>query len=582
MWGGTAAVTDNAAGCARRLARKLAAGVALAIAAWAPAAASAATPVAYEFDPLPIADAEPSDITTGPDGNLWYLKVDDAAFPDPTKDLVGRITPAGVVTQSELGVDRYPLGITAGPDGNVWFTQEDPPLVTSVTPTTPLVVTDFITLPGLAAPIGITAGPDGHLWYADARAGDDFVSRFTMPPPPGPPAGEVLEYSIGADSNPSDITVGPDGNLWFTEPTTNSIGRITVGGNVLTDVPVPTANAQPTRITTGPDGNLWFTEQVGNKIGRINPNTLAVTEFPLSADPAPRTPFGIAAGPDGNLWFTEVTGPNQGAIGRIDPTTGDVTEFTAGISPFASLRGVTAGPDGNLWFTEKSGNRIGRINTALDPAAHRNPSPIAIPAIGSATPYPSEITVSGLQGTITGLRVELTGIGHAHPDDIDALLVGPQGQKALLVADVGGTSVAAGATLNVLDSAPYTLLAGGPLVSGMFRPTNGPGADVFPGPAPAGPYADSLASFNGSDPNGTWQLFVADDTAASNGAMHGGWGLKSPPPRPVEEAAMAMAEAEAATEAAEAAMAEAEAEPTPPIPTRQSTGRRRRRARRGR
>ena len=90
----------------------------------------------------------PSDVTTGPDGNLWYLKVDDAPFPDPTKDLVGRITPAGVVTQSSLGPDRDPLGITAGPDGNVWFTEEVPPFVTRVTPTTPLVVTDFITLTG--------------------------------------------------------------------------------------------------------------------------------------------------------------------------------------------------------------------------------------------------------------------------------------------------------------------------------------------------------------------------------------------------------------------------------------------------
>ena len=297
----------------------------------------------------------------------------------------------------------------------------------------------------------------------------------------------------------------------------------------------------------------------------------------MSAYPAPRSPFGIAAGPDGNLWFTEVTGPNQGAIGRIDPTTGDVTEFTAGISPFASLSGVTAGPDGNLWFTEKNGNRIGRINTALDPAAHRNPSPIAIPAIGAATPYPSEITVSGLQGTITGLRVELTGIGHAHPDDIEALLVGPQGQ-ALLVADVAGNaSPWAGRST---CAPPPTRCSRRPARLGRFRPTNGPGDDVFPGPAPAGPYAESLAAFNGSDPNGTWQLFVADDTAANNGAMHGGWGIDITTTATGGGGGLRWRWRR--RQAAEAAMAEAEAEPTPPIPTRQSTGRRRRRARRGR
>ena len=519
-----------------RLIGSLAAAVALAIAAWAPTAAWAATPTVTEFGGL-AADHEPFDITAGPDGNLWFLEVDPRPFPVNTSDLVGRITPAGAVTHSpDLATNNSnPLGIAAGPDGNVWFTEEVGQFISRLTPTTPPALTTF-NPPGMtvsAAPIGIVAGPDGNLWYTDARAGADVIGRFTMPPPPGPPAGQVTEFSVGGDSNPDAITVGPDGNLWFTELSTNSIGRIQVDGTVLADVPVPTPAAGLAGITVGPDGNVWFTELDANKIGRITPTTPpVVTEFPLSADPAPRSPHGIAAGPDGNLWFTERTGVGPGALARIDPATGLVTEYpsggpdaTPGLTPFAEPFGIAAGPDGNMWFTERNANTVGRINTPLDRPAHRNTAPIAIPAVGAAAPYPSEIAVAGLQGTITGVRVELTGISHAKPGEIEALLVGPQGQKALLVADVGGTSTATGGTLNLQDSGPYSMTDGGPLVSGVFKPTNGPGADSFPGPAPGGPYAENLATFNGSDPNGAWKLFVADDVALNSGTMHGGWGI---------------------------------------------------------
>src|SRR5438093_653114 len=42
----------------------------------------------------------------------------------------------------------------------------------------------------------------------------------------------------------------------------------------------------------------------------------------------------------------------------------------------------------------------------------------------------------------------------------------------------------------------------------------------MPGPAPLGTYATSLSAFNGSDPNGTWLLYVVDA-----GSITGGWSL---------------------------------------------------------
>jgi hypothetical protein len=134
--------------------------------------------------------------------------------------------------------------------------------------------------------------------------------------------------------------------------------------------------------------------------------------------------------------------------------------------------------------------------------------------------------VAGLQGTVTDVTVRLTGISHSFPDDIDALLVGPQGQEALLVSDAGGSDPPAhGVTLNLRDSGPFALPNAGPLLSGVFRPTDFAPLDSFAVPAPGGPYPKTLSVFHGTNPNGTWQLFLSDDAGGDVGTLHGGWGL---------------------------------------------------------
>ena len=55
----------------------------------------------------------------------------------------------------------------------------------------------------------------------------------------------------------------------------------------------------PYWITLGPDGNMWFTNPTGDTIGRITPKGV-VTEFQLAKGTHPQT---ITAAADGNLWF---------------------------------------------------------------------------------------------------------------------------------------------------------------------------------------------------------------------------------------------------------------------------------------
>src|SRR5689334_21399100 len=64
-----------------------------------------------EFSTGISAEAEPAEITNGPDGNLWFTEL---AAGQP----VGRITPTGEVTDFSTGITpgSFPDAITAGPD----------------------------------------------------------------------------------------------------------------------------------------------------------------------------------------------------------------------------------------------------------------------------------------------------------------------------------------------------------------------------------------------------------------------------------------------------------------------------------
>jgi sugar lactone lactonase YvrE len=72
--------------------------------------------------PIPITSSSPgsnpSGITAGPDGNLW--------FTESAVNKIGRISPRGTITEFPVPTTGSgPDGITAGPNGNLWFTEYD-------------------------------------------------------------------------------------------------------------------------------------------------------------------------------------------------------------------------------------------------------------------------------------------------------------------------------------------------------------------------------------------------------------------------------------------------------------------------
>ncbi|HEX5734650.1 MAG TPA: HYR domain-containing protein [Blastocatellia bacterium] len=198
---------------------------------------------------------------------------------------------------------------------------------------------------------------------------------------------------------------------------------------------------------------------------------------------------------------------------KVHAQFGDQASHSLATSLPVASSAVSAAPAGTQTFCSGSG------------ITFNNNLPPALPPYTS-TPYPSTVNVSGMTGTVTKVIVELQNLSHTFPDDIDLLLVGPTGAKTILMSDVGGGTDAINLNITLDDTAATLLPDLGPLVSGVFKPTNPSAliADVFPSPAPAGPYGSTLSVFDVSSPNGTWSLYAVDDTLGDVGTL-GNWCL---------------------------------------------------------
>lgn len=157
-----------------------------------------------------------------------------------------------------------------------------------------------------------------------------------------------------------------------------------------------------------------------------------------------------------------------------------------------------------------------------------------------SSPYGTTINVSGETGVITDLNVTLTGLSHTNFMDIDVLLVSPNGKGLVLLSDTGG-SLGTNIDLTFDDSAAGTVPIGGPVSTGSFKPTDlvTELRDTFPSPAPLRNYHTNsapLSNFNGFSPNGTWALYIVDDSSTNSGTLSGGWSINittgpaAPPP----------------------------------------------------
>jgi len=230
-------------------------------------------------------------------------------------------------------------------------------------------------------------------------------------------------------------------------------------------------------------------------------------------------------------------------IGLLPGSATITNAFTFTVAPTVACGGTV---NAILRFRDEAGDlgttsfQLGIGQTTVAAFSAANPAVIR-PALWLLldSPYPSAIGVSNVAGVASKITVTLSNMTEFIPDAVDIVLVNPAGQSVLLMSDYpyghGGGQAMPAATLTFDGDAPVSLRDVYPISSGAYRPTD---YDYFPGvlppPAPAGPHPGALSVLHGSNPNGTWKLFVADHfpivyatrTANfTNSRIAGGWSL---------------------------------------------------------
>ena len=238
-------------------------------------------------------------ITLGPDGKgnqaIWFTDAGNDELgmvtltSNPANDTITETTT--LPTSGLVGISGFQSQITSGPDGKLYFTE--PTAIGIYDPTAkswsevPLPLLDG----QQPEPFGIAIGPgQKSAWLTEAvpASGGDFQSAaigvidlaaktLTVTNIP------IATPSGGKTPDPTGITAGADGNVWFADTANGSIGEVTVTANPvsdpITETPVPTSstsfNPLPQGITVGPDSNVWFSDY-HNAIGVVDRLAIAV------------------------------------------------------------------------------------------------------------------------------------------------------------------------------------------------------------------------------------------------------------------------------------------------------------------
>lgn len=268
----------------------------------------------------------------------------------------------------------------------------------------------------------------------------------------------------------------------------------------------------------------------------------------------------LGSGLDQSMGFD--IGPN--GVGYLSlPVGGELQLYTVNLS---TGKATSAGKINVPMFTSFVG-----LTAQTGPQTFSSASTILIPnpnvaQAENATPYPSSITVSGMSGVVTKVRVFVRDFRHKRPEEVSMLLVSPDGtRKMVLWSEVGGDTSTCGTICDnsanegsegvtvTLDDNAVNFMPGNEAAncftcggSKIYKPTNRGATSFFSPPAPGDGYsypapdgsATFASTFNGTQPNGVWKLFVKDPYGAPAGAedqtgrIADGWAIEvtSAPP----------------------------------------------------
>src|SRR5262245_42830333 len=116
-------------------------------------------------------------------------------------------------------------------------------------------------------PHNLILGEDHAIWYSGNRVGN--IGRLD------PEQGIVVQKIAlpKGVTDPHTLIDDGKGHIWFTAQASNAIGRLTLAGQKVEVLRVPTANALPYGIAVDSSGRPWANLLGTNELATVNPNT---------------------------------------------------------------------------------------------------------------------------------------------------------------------------------------------------------------------------------------------------------------------------------------------------------------------
>lgn len=486
------------------------------------------------------------------------VAVPGASTPDPSQIFVSGLT--GIIQNVTVSInnlaftDYGTLGLMlAGPNGKnvelMSFASESFQGSRNTTGSPLNLVLDDAAANAIPLTSGLTSGTFRPASYAISFSGspDNYPTGapvFDLTAPSG--TATLLSEFGGAGANGT-------WSLWISErgnPQSGSIGTGAASGSWCVNFTL-LANAHPTTTTVTSSKNPAFTGAA--------PDSVTFTANVTVSDAS-----GLTA-PGGTVTFTDganvlgtaaVTGGVATLVGVNNLTEGThhIVASYGGFSGAANF-GVSNGS-----VNQRIDRTIAAPSTNGNTFTYCNTGSIAVPAsgqnLGQAGPYPSNILVSGLPGTVAGVTVNLNGFTSIFPNGVRSLLLAPNGGTLDFFSGVGGTNTVSNLNL-VFNDAAGSVVSTSALSSGTFRPTSlgtttntypacpvaapdcaspavGPPAPStinFAAPAGAATFASGIGS--GFAGNGDWSLFQQSTISNPSLASETGWCVNLTVNRPV-------------------------------------------------
>ena len=216
------------------------------------------------------------------------------------------------------------------------------------------------------------------------------------------------------------ITSSFSGNeIYFADSNSNTIGRLDVDSNTITEWNVPTANSLPTSIKHHSGGNVYFIESNANTIGRLVPDTNTITEWAIQSNSSGPSASNNSATSDkirqfgsldvdsssGNVYFIE---SNANTIGRLVPDTNTITEWSIQ-SNSTSINSIALGFTGSneIYFADSNSNTIGRLDVDSNTITEWN--------VPTANSLPNSIKFDSTTGNVYFIESNANTIGRLAP-----------------------------------------------------------------------------------------------------------------------------------------------------------------------